>query len=185
MSSATINPFRNAEQWDVLECGGDVSPGMCKLSGFSRASGWEKKKGKGAKGTTLTLNEFPPCSGTVTFYLWLEEHFVAWGTFRGRFMYDPTKKPATAVDVYHPSLADIDCLKVVCEDIGAIEPVGQGMYKITVKLCEFHPPPKKSAVSTPKTSADKSGSKAGGSGDPVADAQQEEIKRLLAEARKP
>ncbi len=183
MSSAIVNPFEFAASWDVLLIGGLTSPGLCKLSGFKRVHGWEVKEGKGVKGSTATLNKFPPCKGTATFWLWLPEHFVAWRDFRSLFKYDPTKKTVNAVDMFHPSTADIDCYRVVCEDITAIEPDAPGYYKTIVSLLEYNPPPKASAVSTPNGS--KSSADGKGSGDPVADAQQAEIKRLLKQAGEP
>jgi hypothetical protein len=73
------------------------------------------KKEKGAKGSTVTLNEYPPVEGSITFKLWTPEHFTEWAEFRANFKYDPTKKPIGAVDIYHPSLAEIGVTSVVCK----------------------------------------------------------------------
>ena len=186
MSSDTINPFRNSEQWDKLEVAGVVSPGICEVTGFKRVHSWEVKKGKGVKGSTTTLNEFPPCEGTVTFLLWTEDHFSEWGTFRELFKYDPTKKTVNAVDIYYPSLADIECFKVVCKEIGAIERASKGLYKVSVSLLEYNPPPKKPAVATPGGSQDKAKGSGASKTEPTAlDARQQEIDRLLKQAREP
>ncbi len=186
MSSAALNPIANAESWHTVTIANEISPGACELSGFKRTYGWDIKKGKGTLGATLTFNESPPVEGTIKFMLWEDFHFVQWDDFRKHFKYDPTKKGASAVDIYHPSLADIDCKSVVCKSIGAIEHEGKGLYSISVELIEYHPPPKKSAVSTPDGSKSNTTAKTSGvTPDPIADAQQAEIKRLLAEAKKP
>lgn len=183
MSSEAINPFANAELWDVVQIGETTSPGICTVSGFKRTHGWEVKKGKGVKGSTITLNEFPPAEGTIKFLLWTPEHFVAWGAFRPLFKYDPTKKTVNAVDIFHPALDDIEVRRVVCKDIGQVEKEGPGLYSITVSLLEYNPPPKKNATSTPKASSNTSNSS--GSGDPVLDAKLAEIDRLREEAKDP
>ena len=187
MTSAALNPIANPEAWDKVEIGLTESPGVCVISGAERKYGWDIKRGKGTLGGTLTFNEAPPVEFSIKFLLWEEEHFEDWATFRTLFKYDPTKKETTAVDIYHPSLADIDVKSVVCKKIGGIEHEGKQLYSITVDLIEYHPPPKKSAVSTPDTSkpnANQSGTN-GTQPDPIADAQQAEIKKLLAEANKP
>lgn len=185
MSSAYLNPIENPEAWDKVEIGDQECPGVAKLSGFKRDYGWDVKKGKGAKGATLTLNEFPPVEGTVTIYLWTPEHFAEWNSFKSMFNYDPAKKKTSPVDIYHPSLADIDCFSVVCKSIDAITHEGNQLYSVKVSLIEYNPPPKKSAVSTPSGSASKAKAGPGNTSDPVGDAQQEEIRRLLNEAKKP
>lgn len=181
------NPLINPAAEDVIKIGSVTSPGLSILSGFKRPYGWEVKKGKGVKGSTTTLNEYPPCEGSVEIQLWLDEHFDAWDLFLPHLKYDPTKKTVSAVDWYHPSTVDIDLKSVVCKNISARVHKGNGLYSYTLDFLEYNPPPKKSAVSTPKGSKTSSSgnSTSGGSGDPVADAKQAEIARLLEEARKP
>ena len=186
MTSAALNPIQNAEDWDKVQIGLYESPGVCVVSGAERKYGWDVKKGKGTQGATLTFNESPPVEFSIKFMLWEIDHFVQWSTFRTLFKYDPTKKATTAIDIYHPSLADIDVKSVVCKKIGAIEHEGKQLYSVTVDLIEYHPPPKKSAVSTPDTSKPNANTPGiGTQPDPIADAQQAEIAKLLAEAKKP
>ncbi len=184
----TLDPFTDPQAWDVVQVGGEVCPGICVLKGFKRPTEWDVKKGKGTKGGTATLSQLPPAKGSITFYLWNKDHFDAWAsTFRSRFKYDPTKKSVNAVDIYHPSLKDIDLVSVVTESIGATEHEGQGKYSITVELLEYLPAAKKTATGTPsgsKSDSNKAGA-SGGSDDPIADAQQKEIAKLLGEAQDP
>lgn len=169
--SDLLDPITNPNDWDVVIVNGMASPGVAKISGFKRSFGWDVKKGKGAKGSTVTLNEYPPAEGTIELTLWEPEHFEEWREFRDIWNYDPTKKPISAVDIFHPVLADISVDRVVCKEIGQIEAQGQGLFKVTISLIEYNPPPKKAATSTPTSSQSNANSKKapGNTGDPVAD----------------
>ncbi len=182
----SFDPIQYPNDEDNFYIGGVSSPGIAILSGFDRVYGWETKKGKGVKGSTSTLNEFPPCEGSVELLLWEIAHFEAWDEFRPLLKYDPTKKAVNALDWYHPSTEDVELRSVVCKKIGRRVHKGQGLYSITIEFLEYNPPPKQSAVKTPGGSkTDGKGDGKGGSGDPVADAKQAEIQRLLNEAKQP
>jgi hypothetical protein len=186
MASGAVNPIDNPEAWDKIEVGNQESPGVCKVGEFKRAHEWDIKKGKGTLGGTVTFVGRPPAKGSITFELWLPEHFEQWELFRPLLQYDPTKEKVSAVDIYHPALADIGLTSVVTEAIGNIVHAGKQLYTIAVDFLEYFPPPKKSAVSTPTGSkAVPPGTTPGPSGDPIADAQQREIAALLKKAGEP
>ena len=91
-----------------------------------------------------------------------------------------------AIDLYHPALAKIGIHSVVCESIGPETPEGKGLWSITIELLEYLPAPKVNITSTPTGSTAKGSGKAGTTGkgdDPIADAHQAEIKKLIAEAQ--
>lgn len=188
MSSSAVDPINFPQVWDAVFVGGQFSPGVCQLSGFKRAFQFDVKKGKGALGATVTFVQRPPAEGTIKFLLWLPFHFGQWDQFRPLLKYDPTKKAVQAIDIYHPSLNDLEITSVVCKSIGAIEHEGNQLYSITVEVLEYFPPPKASAVSTPSTST---GTSPGGSSSPgtqppnAQDAQQKEIADLLKQAQAP
>lgn len=191
-----LSPIDNPQAWDVVKVGNTVSPGICMLSGFSRDNDFDKKKGKGTIGATLTFTGKPPVEGTIKFILWDNgkvggtghDHFAEWSAFVPLLKYDPTKKTITAVDVFHPSLANIDATSFVCTKLGAVvqegDP-GQGLYSVTISLCEYHTPPKKSAVGTPTTSKSNATSGANANTASAQDAQQAEIAALMAQASSP
>lgn len=186
MSSGSIDPIANPQDWDVVRIGQVVSPGICKVGEFKRSYEWDQKKGKGSLGATVTFVQRPPAKGSVVFRLWTSAHFVAWDTFRLALQYDPTKKAVQAVDIYHPSLADLGITSVVTESIGNIVHEGDQLYTITVDFLEYFPPPKNSAVSTPTGSrSTTSNTTPGAPADPVADAQQKQIAELLKQASAP
>lgn len=188
---AFTSPIATPQDYDVVKIDGVENPGIIApggISGFKRETEWDVKKGKGTKGGTMTLSQLPPAKGSIKFLLWSDFHFEAWDTiYRARFKFDPTKKTKNAVDIFHPALAKLDIHSVVTESIGPETPEGKGLWSITVELAEYLPPPPKNITSTPSGSG-ANGGKAGSTGksdDPIADAQQAEIKRLLAEAQKP
>jgi len=189
MTTGQLNPFDNPEAYDVVVLGGVTSPGVVKpgaITGFKRAHEWDIKKGKGAKGATLTYVQRPPAQGTITFTLGTREHFTAWESFRPQFKYDPTKKNPQALDIFHPVLADLDIHSVVCESLSQLENDGYGEWTCVVELCEYFPPPKAPAVGTPTTSQTNTNPKTAANQQPaVQDAQQAEIQRLLDQASQP
>lgn len=187
---SVTNPIADPQGYDNVKIGGIFNPGIIAkggITGFKREQTWDVKTGKGVKGATETLTALPPAKGSIKFLLWTAFHFEAWDDiFRATFKYDPTKKTKQAVDIDHPALAKLDIFSVVTESIGVETPEGDGLWSITVELLEFLPPPPKTITSTPSGST-ANGGKAGASGksdDPIADAQQAEIKKLLAEAQK-
>ena len=155
---ATLKPFApsHSQADDKIQLGTPPvnSPGLAILSGFVRKHDFDKKKGRGTNGATLTFDQLPPCEGTIKFLIWTDAQYQAWLTFQKLFKYDPTKKSVTAVSIFHSSLAEINLSQVVCEHLGARvmerEP-GYGLYSYTVKLCEWRPPPAKANTSTVAT----------------------------------
>ncbi len=185
------DPISDPQSYDVVTIDGLENPGIIApggISGFKRDTEWDVKKGKGTKGGTATLSQLPPSKGSIKFLLWSKFHFDAWDQlYRKRFKYDPTKKSAQAVDIYHPTLAKLDIHCVVTESISIEQPEGKGLWSITVELLEYLPPAKKTATSTP-TGSTSNKNKAGASGksdDPIADAQLAQIALLNAEAFPP
>ncbi len=180
---AGINPIAYAQEEDIVRIGGKISPGICKISGFERKYGWDKKKGSGVKGSTLTLNEYPPAEGTITFFLWEPSHFDEWRIWSREFMYDGTKKAVNAVDIYNQSLEVVGITRVVCSSVSPWTNSGKGLYSVTVGFIEYNPPPKKSASNTPNSSKSTTGKTPG---DPDLDARMAQIaenNRLIRAAR--
>lgn len=188
------NPIDNPALWDFIELGGVRSPGVCTWSGWKRHNEWDRKKGKGTRGSTQTLVQQPEANGEFTFHLWDNgtiggtghNHFAEWDAFVPLLKYDPTKKKPEAITIYHPALDFIDVHSVVIEDVGPPEPQGEGMYTITVKMSEFFPVPPKASVGTPTTSKQAPPPNVPGTNPPpVQDVYQQQIAALLQQARQP
>jgi hypothetical protein len=111
--------------------------------------------------------------------------FNLWETFRPLLKYDPTKKDIQAVDIFHPSLADLDLKSMVTESISNIVHEGKGKYSCEVEFLEYFPPPAKSAVSSPAASKSTTGPKPGNEDDPATTRLQKRIAIEAAEAGDP
>jgi len=183
--SGAVNPIDNPQAWDVVVIAGVKSPFVCEVGEFKRANEFDVKKGKGTYGSTITYVGRPPAKGSIKFYLCTAAHFVAWDSFRPLLKYDPTKKSIQAVDIYHPSLADINLSSVVTETVGNIVHAGQGLYTCTVEFLEYFPAPPTSAVATPNGSQTNGGTTPGTKPPSADDALQAQIAALLVQAQQP
>lgn len=182
----SINPFENPQVWDVIRVGQVVSPGLCDVGEFLRSYGYDIKKGKGMAGAKLTLTTKPPTEGSFELIIWTPAQARAWDKFLPLLDYDPSKTTAKAIDIYHPALADIGVKSIVVKDIGSWMHKGKGKYSRKLAVIEYFPESKKNVTSSPNGSkSTQRGTTPGAQPDPIADAKQREIARLLAEAAKP
>lgn len=202
------DPIQNPTDWDSVVIAGQVSPGLCNVGEFKRKWAWDEKSGKGAQGGVLSYTNKRLCRGQLEFllltgprptlatdppsllfgppmYTMLDDFL----SFAELFQYDPTKKIATAISIYHPSFATIKLKAVVCEDISNFVRVRTGLYKVVVSLIEYAPPVPVSAVSTPMVAASVStnalNKPPGSTPDPADLALQKQIAAQLAIAQGP
>jgi hypothetical protein len=189
LGSGTLDPFSNPGAWDVIVIAGQQAPGILLMPGgieFKRGFAWDQKKGKGTLGATITFVGQPLAKGHIKLVFWTAAHFVAWSQFVPLLKYDPTKITPQAVDIYHPSLADVNITSVVIEEIGIPEPQIDKRYIVELHFIEYQPPPAISAVDTPTTSAVFTNT-----GQPVTgqnnaqNTQENQIAQLLAQASQP
>ncbi len=191
MSFALLNPINDPESWNKVTIAGKDAPGLAEVGEATRGWAWDVKVGKGVYGSTTTFTGRQPAKFSIKFVLWRNDHFVAWAEFVPLLKYDPSKisynfdtnytSGVTAVDIYHPSLADLDISSVVVEEIGAVVHEGKGKYSRTIKFLEWFPPPKFSAVATPAGSTPVDGLPP----DPVQQAKEAQIAALSAELQQP
>jgi hypothetical protein len=145
----SVSPFICSLDWDTIQIGGVRCPGIFKFTDVPKRSyEWDKKKGKGTKGETKTFVQMPASEGKGKFYLWRDEHFVAWESFRGLLRYDPSKTVVTAIEIYHPACADIELHSVVTEYLGAVHHEGKLLFSIEWAFGEFFPAERASVTST-------------------------------------
>lgn len=186
MTSELLDPIAFPNDWDVFTIGGFKSPGVAVVHEFKRKHEFDVKKSKGVYGATITFVGRPPAQGRITLKFWQAAHFISWAGFRPLLKYNPTKTTVQAVDIFHPSLGDIDLTSVVCESIGNIIHEGNKLYTVEIELLEYFPPPPIAAVSTPTTSKpDADPNKPGTPPDPVGDANDKMIQTLLTQAQQP
>lgn len=188
---AIVNPIDSPELFDIVFIGGIQAPGIVSaesLESFKKAHEWDVKKGKGSIGGTTTFVQRPPTKGYLEFWLWESDHWTQWADFLPLLKYDPTKKTPQAVDIYHPSLAEIDLTAVVTESVGAVYKIGPGWYARKIDFLEFFPPPNKNAVGQPTTAETSATSGSVNAGNPPTTADDQyakEIAQLQQQAEAP
>ena len=144
-----LSPFQSSDDWDHVSIGGVVCPGIAQLDKVERKHDFDRKKGKGTQGETITFVQKPAAEFKVKFLLWLDDHFTAWQSFRPLLKYDPTKKDITAIEIYHPALADLEIHSVVCASLGGCHHDGKGLFSIEADFIEYFPAGKTNATGTP------------------------------------
>lgn len=183
------NPLRLPRQWDFVFVGGVPSPGLAKVSKAGQPWKWDEKDGPGTQGATQTYRGSRLSHFTITLTFWLEEHFDEWDRWQTLLAYDSTKKNVTAVDVYHPALADRGIKSIIIENIGQVEdgPKPQ-TWVVQIDVSQYGPPRKSPTTTPSSSSANQTHFTESGAGTPAKnaqDAQQEEIAKLLAIAQRP
>lgn len=150
-----LSPIAHANAWMFFTLNGVHSPGTIALGGmkgFKRNQGWDKKKGKGTQGATLTRTTIPPAEGTFTLNLITDDDFAAWANFVAQALaIDAKQQQEQGLNVYHPAFEYLSpaLTTVVVEDYTIpMEHGGKRKYQVEIKLCEWQQPPPKSVVST-------------------------------------
>jgi hypothetical protein len=184
-----VNPIDFPALWDTIKIAGKQSPGIATITDSAgRPYKWDKKEGPGTEGDTKTYRGQRSSDFSITFLLWTREHFAEWDAFSPLLEYDASKgKAIKAVAIEHPGLNALKIRNVIVEFVGVPQPKSDGTTTIKVDFSEYYPAKNRNATGTP-TSAKSSSSS--GPGAPKAPSQakskqEEEIERLLAEAKKP
>lgn len=155
--SPTIDPIKNSNLWHKFQLKGANSPGTIPkggVKGFKRETGWDKKKGKGTQGATLTLTSAPPCEGTITLQLFTPQDFVDWDSFVSQVLsINPAQQKAEGLAIFYPAFSSVGLTTVVVEYYTPLEHVGKGMYHADIKLCEWQRPPATNITSTASSTA--------------------------------
>lgn len=148
----TLNPIKYANAWMRVSINGLQTPGTIPrggMRGFKRATGWDKKMGKGTKGATLTLKSAPPVEGEITLQLFTPKDFEDWDNFVAQVLsIAPEKQKAEGLTIWHPRFQSIGLTTVVVESYEPPDHMGKGLYHATISLIEWQQPPAQSVVST-------------------------------------
>lgn len=139
--------------WRTYKINGVVCPGVIAIDGihgFERETGWDKKKGKGAGGATLTMTTWPPAEGSITSWFYGKGQIPAWEDFTAILEYHSDKVANTpSASIEHPALQINDITAVVVHKVGIVRHLGRQLYSVTVDYIEWLPPPPATIVSTP------------------------------------
>jgi hypothetical protein len=148
----TLSPIKYANAWMRFDLNGVTSPGTIPrggIRGFKRATGWDKKRGKGTKGATLTLKDQPPAEGSITLQLFTTQEFADWDNFVATVLSIPAdKQKAEGLSIWHPALQSVGITNVVIESFSPPDHQGKGLYHVVIELYEWQQPPAVSVVST-------------------------------------
>lgn len=154
------NPFDNEELYNRLNVAGILSPGQCTLSGHERVENWDVKEADGSAGAATTSKGKKLAQFTASFYLVRDDaagidEFDEWERFAEFLLLSLSSKTPTALDIYHPDLAQLRISSVVVASIGGLTHDGKGGATAVVKFIEYAPP--KKAGGSPKGSKSGSG----------------------------
>jgi hypothetical protein len=186
MTTEMPHPIYHAELWDKIILAGVASPGVVRLSGHKRVTGWDIKEASGQDGASSARKGDPLGSFTATFALVCDptlpaeqDDFERWCAFQDLIESSVSGPQPIALDIYHPDLARNRFKAVVKKSIGELVFDGRGGATVAVEFSEYAPPKKKKAAGA---SGSKSSKKSGASdpNDPIAKAT-EELNGLLNE----
>ena len=142
MSDAIIrvNPIEHPGVHNYVVLAGVTSP-LAKVTGADREFKWQEKESKGSLGATATFQGSPLAKPTVTYTLWLPDHFRHWD-----LVYMPVlersiegAKPQ-ALDIYSPYLERNKIKSITVVKLGQLKHVGKGKYEVTHQYLEYRPP---------------------------------------------
>lgn len=176
----SANPFRVPEAFDTCALAGEFLPGLAKVGAVKRAFKWDKKEAPGTQGDHITYRGSRLVDFVIELTMWEEEQIDEWDLKRPLF--EPDAKKIQALDVEHPVLERQKVRSVVVAEIVELEHKGGGLWVVQLGVNEYKPPPKAPATGNPKGSTNKTPTPAG---ETAPSAQEQEIARLLAEAKKP
>lgn len=195
----SANPFRLPDEpqdnpFDTIVIGGEYMPGLCSIwagSKPSRKFKWDKKVGAGTAGDTLTYRGSLLVELVIDLTFWEAEQVDEWDAKAAAL---EAAIGANARDVTHPVLDRLKVRSIVVAEIVQLFPRGIGgcAWGVQIGVNEYRPAPKANVTGTPDgsgkggTGSKNDGTKKGGNQPPTAKSvQEQEIAKLLAEAKKP
>lgn len=185
------NPFRlpddpNENPFDTIVIAGEFMPGKADIGKPKRTFKWDKKEAPGTAGDSITYRGSRIVDFVIELTFWEAEQIDEWDVKRPAL--EPNPKAIKALDVNHPVLERQKVFSIVVEEIVELFHVGKGEWHAQIGCTEYRPPPKVNATATPAGSASgasKDGAGAAAKPPTAKSAQEQEIARLLAEAKKP
>jgi hypothetical protein len=131
-------PFNpNTTPIDYVLLGGSPSPGVAVVRGDGPEHLWDKRRGPGLSGavpvfTGLDLGEF-----TVELTLSTNEDWEDWAEWKELVQRVPYGKRPRALDIWHPWCEMHGIRACVVRQPAFPEDLGDGRWKITIKLLEY------------------------------------------------
>lgn len=136
-----INPLREPDPWNVVVVASRRSPGLAEVVGAGSPRDWDERKGYGISGAFLVYTGDGLAQFSVKVYLWEDEHFEEWESFKLVVDKPPRGVRPKALDIYHPALDDLGIRSVVVEDRSQLQPHDDtGMWFSEIKFKQFRAP---------------------------------------------
>lgn len=189
----SANPFLlsddpNQNPFDAVAIGGEYMPGLARVwiaSKPSRKHKWDKKVGPGTVGDTLTYRGSLLVEFAIQLEFWEAEQVDEWDA----------KYPALSLaigskaqDIAHPTLDRLGVRAIVLSEIVQLFPLGVAgcAWAAQIGVNEYRPPPKVNVTGSPNGAANgfSQGQNGNGKNPTAKSAQEEEIAKLLKEAKK-
>lgn len=158
-----FNPLSNPLDYIVLA--GERSPGVATISGAGSPRKWEKRASYAYGGAIVVYRGIDLAAFTVTLSFTTEQHWQDWAAFRlllhrppqpnigaGIERISPFGRRPSALDIWHPIVADLNITSVVVLDVLQPVQVADGEWSVDVKFQEYRRP--RFALSRPDGSQD-------------------------------
>jgi hypothetical protein len=152
------------EEWDRVQIGGYVLPGICVVDGAAKQR-IDVQKANGVDGGVLIERGYQPGTLDIDMKIWTPHHWSIWQSIHPNIyrragkldVNDAKKKSASraqiqvtakaALSIYHPAAADRGIDSVLIEQITLPRPGPEkGSKIITIKCIQYMPPSKLPAV---------------------------------------
>lgn len=149
VQTLTANPFYSPQLYDVLYAADQPNPGVAVVTGASTIYKWDKKDGPGAAGAFITFRGLDLAEFKIECKLWTPQHLEEWPYWSALWGWNPIKKTAQPLRVYHPLLDERGIQTVAAKTVPQLTYQGGGLWKGEIDVIEWRPPPKKNVASTP------------------------------------
>lgn len=137
----SFDPISNPVDFIVL--GGARSPGIAEVIGAEAAREYAVRQPPFTTGARIVYKRRKLAEFSVKIRLYTPEDFAAWNEWRPLIDKLPAqRRQATALDIAHPQLEDLDIKAVVIVSVSQLEQTDHGEWTCTIKFLESRGLPK-------------------------------------------
>lgn len=133
------NPIE--EPTDFALVAGQRTPGLCDVKKAGSPRAWDERRGYGLSGSTLVFRGTRLAEFSLCLRLYTVEHWADWHAFKRIVARPEAGTRATALDVVHPQLAEVEITSAVVKDVLApVQTSDEGEWTIEIQMQEFRRP---------------------------------------------
>jgi hypothetical protein len=142
-------PLYATNTWDQVRIGGQILPGIAKVSARPKLK-VDPKKGGGIDGANPTIHGYDPTKIDVTWIIWTYEQWLKMQDIVPQIWPTVRKKTPQALDIYHPTLKLLNIRSCIVVSPSTWESgPWQGGFTMKIECLEFNPSKNKKATTTP------------------------------------